>query len=271
MPEVTVLIRILNPGDDLPALLDSLSRQTMAPREVLVVDSGSTDGSAQLAESRGARLVHIAPAQFTHARSTNLGFREARGDVVAMLSQDALPRHDRWLEELVAPLADPAVGAVFGRQVARPVCFPIERWEIERSYPVSGRPQVVYSNVNSAARRSVWETRPFDESLSIAEDRVWALSLQEQGHRVEYVPNAEVLHSHTYTLREVYRRCRAEAKARYRAEGTREGLNLILLAWPRQTLADLQRLLGEGEALLAPRAAAYRFCQFAGMLAGGRA
>ena len=271
MPQVTILLRTKNAGEEFAVLLDRLRAQTLAPWEILVVDSGSTDGTRERAQEAGARVVDLAPRDFTHAVSTNLGFREARGDIVAMLSQDALPLAPTWLASLTAPLDHADVAAAFGRQQARPDCFPLERWELERSYPERSEPAVVYSNVNSAARRRDWEETPFSEDLLIAEDRFWALALGRRGRRVVYVPEAAVLHSHAYSLREVYARCRAEAVARRRNEGHAEPWRILITTWPKQTVSDARRLLGEGRGRMWPRAAAYRLAQFAGFVAGGRA
>jgi hypothetical protein len=162
------------------------------------------------------------------------------------------------------------VAAAFGRQVARPGCFPLERWELERAYPEAAPPGVLYSNVNSAARRSAWADLPFQETVRTAEDRLWALAQTRRGRRIAYAPEAAVLHSHVYTLREVFARCRAEAESRRLGEGTRDGWGLLLSAWPRTVLGDTRRLAREGALALWPRAAAYRFAQYAGLLRGGR-
>ena len=269
MPAVSVLLRTLNPGSDFAFLVDRLAAQSLLPDEILVVDSGSRDGTPSRARDAGARLLEIEPTSFTHARSTNLGFREARSPIVVMLSQDAFPADRHWLERLVAPFTDPRVAAVFGRQVPRPGCFALERWELERCYPESGEPAVIYSNVNSAARRSVWEALPFDEAVLIAEDRFWAMEVRRRGFSVAYAPEAAVEHSHSYTLAQVYARCRAEARARRRMEGDRAGWGLLVKGWPRQAWRDAHRLAAEGEGRRWPRAAAYRFAQFAGLVRGG--
>ncbi len=270
MPAVSVLLRTLNPGEDFARLLDRLAAQSLTPAEILVVDSGSRDGTPGRARDAGARLLEIEPSRFTHASSTNLGFREARFPVVAMLSQDALPADLHWLDRLVAPLADLRVAAVFGRQVPRDGCFALERWELERSYPMHGEPTVLYSNVNSAARRSVWEDVPFDEAVLISEDRFWAMEVRRRGFTIAYAPEAEVKHSHHYTLPQVHARCRAEARARRAIEGDRVGWGLLVKGWPRQVWRDALRLAAEGEGRRWPRAAAYRFAQFSGLVRGGR-
>lgn len=267
---ITILLRTLNAGADLPALLASLEAQTVRPLELLAVDSGSTDGTREKLEAAGARIVKIERERFSHARSTNLGFREAKGEIVVMLSQDALPTDERWLERLTAPLADTGVAATFGRHLARPGCFPIERWQIEADYPEAPPAGVLYSNVNSAARHSVWTELPFDESLTISEDRVWAKHQIERGRRISYVPEAAVWHSHEYSIAAAGQRCRAEAAARRQSEGITESAALLFKAWPRQTLRDAARLAREGQLHHWPRAAAYRWSQFRGMWVGGR-
>ena len=271
MPTVTVLLRTLNAGDYLEPLFNVLGRQTLEPLEILVVDSESEDDTPARAADYGARVVTIRRSKFSHAKSTNLGFRESRGDIVAMLSQDALPKSEQWLEQLVNPLANPNTAAVFGRQIPRDRCFPVERWEIEAAYPGVGESQVAYSNVNSAAKKSVWEELPFDETVAISEDRFWAEAVRKRGHHVVYSPLASVWHSHEYTLRQVYQRCRAESRARRRIEGETYGFGLLVKGWPKQLVSDGVRLKNEGALYKLPRVALYRWFQFSGLVSGGRA
>jgi len=293
---VTLVIRTLNAGPWLGELLPRLTGLNRKPDEMLVVDSGSSDGTVErilaagpqlvapgspFAGSNPWRVVSIPGREFTHARSTNLGFSEARGEIVAMLSQDALPVDAEWLDRLTAPLESmkgtdaPLVAAAFGRQVARPEAFPLERWQIEADYPAGtpvndARGGVLFSNVNSAARRSAWQDEPFDESLLIAEDRAWAANQLKRGRRIAYVPDAVVIHSHDYSVRTASERCAAESRARRQAEGVTESVSLLFKAWPRQTLSDLTRLGNEGRLAAWPRAAVYRLAQFYGMWRGGR-
>lgn len=290
-PEVTLLLRTLNAGPWLPALVERLAQQSVRPLELLVVDSESSDDTVERLmaagpsiAANGTRIVSIPRRDFTHAVSTNLGYREARGPVVAMLSQDALPADEGWLERLIAPLDETTVAA-FSRQVPRPDAYPLERWQIEADYPppvaegessasrVSGMAApagVMYSNVASAALRSAWREEPFDETLLIAEDRVWARRQVARGRRVLYVPESVVVHSHRYSLGEAARRCAEEARARRSAEGARESLGLLFKGWPRQTLRDAARLSREGTLHYWPGAAVYRFAQLYGMWRGGR-
>jgi rhamnosyltransferase len=270
MESITLVVRTYNAMSYWPDLLAAIGKQDLSPDELLVVDSESTDGTQQAVKASGARMVTISQDDFTHARSTNLAFETAKGDIVAMLSQDALPADSRWLTNLVAPLNNSQVAAVFGRQVPRPRCFPLEAWELEASYPATKPSRIPYSNVNSAARKKRWEEIPFDETVLIAEDRFWARKIQEAGYSVEYEPQAKVIHSHDYSFRQAYTRCRQEAQAIREQEGLTYGLGVLTKSWPKRSLLDGWLLAREGKIHYWPKAVGYRFAQFAGMAAGGK-
>src|SRR5271157_5413586 len=96
-PEATVAIPTRNGGELLERTLAALARQTVK-HELLVCDSGSTDDSAQLALTHGARVLSIAPSQFSHGGTRNLLMEHSHGAHVAFLSQDAEPAGEHWLE-----------------------------------------------------------------------------------------------------------------------------------------------------------------------------
>jgi GT2 family glycosyltransferase len=132
MPEVAVAIPVRNGGQRFDSTLDSLSRQTVA-HELLVCDSGSHDGSPDLARAQGARVLKIDPAQFSHGGTRNLLMRESSAAHVAFLTQDAEPADERWLEHLLGgfELAKD-VGMVYGPYLPRPGTSAPVRLELER-------------------------------------------------------------------------------------------------------------------------------------------
>ena len=112
----SIIIRCLNEEHHLPRLLDGIDGQTMRPFEVIIVDSGSKDLTVQIARSRGARIEHIEPGEFSFGRALNLGARVAGGDVLVMASAHTYPASERWLELLLKPFSDSAVALVYGAQ-----------------------------------------------------------------------------------------------------------------------------------------------------------
>jgi len=217
-PLVSIVLPTRNGADTLPAVFEALSRQRVDfPYEVVAVDSGSTDGSAELLRRRADRLVTIAADAFDHGLTRNLGIEHARGDFVVLLVQDALPANETWLAELTAPLvAHPNVAGTFARQRPRSDASAITRhyharWvaaadvarttavahaeEFEALHPMDRFSRCTFDNVCSCIRRSVWERHPF-RSTPIAEDLEWAREVLLAGHRLVYAPRAVVVHSH---------------------------------------------------------------------------
>ena len=204
--------------DILAPTLQAVERQTLRPHEVLVVDSSTGDGIAQVIQGyapAGAvpvRRIPLARGQFSYPRALNLGVQNAQGDVVVSLSGDAMPADDVWLERLVAPLADPQVAGAYGRQVARPGA-PLawaERfrlwWRYRPRSTALRRADHLFSNACSAFRRELALRIPFNEALAELEDYEWAREVQRQGYAIAYVGDSEVCHSHaSSSLKTVWR------------------------------------------------------------------
>jgi glycosyltransferase involved in cell wall biosynthesis len=255
---VTVAIPVRDGGALLAGTLDALARQTVE-HELLVCDSGSRDGSAELARARGARVLEIAPERFSHGGTRNLLVGEARGAHVALLTQDAEPLDERWLERLLGGFElGGDVGIVFGpyhpRACARtPVRIELERWFAslspdgtprverlaahERGMPVVGLvgARGFFTDANACVARGAWERVPFRE-VPYAEDRVLALDMLRAGYAKAYIPAAGVLHSHDYTPSQQLRRCFDEWRGLREVYGWRE---------PAAPAAVVRKLRGE--------------------------
>ena len=215
-PRVSVVIPAWNGGGRLLQVVTAVLAQRMAePFELLVVDSGSRDGTLAVLRGSGVRVVDVLPRSFNHGRTRNLGVALARGEIVALLVQDALPDAD-WLATLVAALdADPEAAGAYSRQVPRPehpafVRLPLERWiagspaprrqtvdaaAFESMTPLERQAAVCFDDVASAVRRGVWRRFPFAE-MDFAEDLEWSRRVMLAGHAIRYVPESRVVHSH---------------------------------------------------------------------------
>ena len=208
----SIVIRAKNEARDIGDTLTAVYHQVGVPGfEVIIVDSGSTDGTVDIARQYPLRLIQIPPASFTYGRSLNIGVRAARGPLVVSLSAHSLPTDEHWLAQLLAPFEDPTIGGVYGRHVPRSNATAPELFGMWLSGVTSRRPRrqerdMMFSNANGAFRRDLALEHPFDEQLPGAEDLAWADWILENGWAVYYQPTAAVYHSHGESLWKLLRR-----------------------------------------------------------------
>lgn len=201
-PPVAVVIRAKNEarwiGETLAALFD---RAALAPRQVVVVDSGSTDGTQAIVARFPVTLIQIAPEEFTYGYALNLGVASVDAELIATLSAHSLPSDALWLRNLIRPFELPRVAGVYGRQLPRANATVLERLGMRLTGVLSDKPRLsdtrpLFSNANGAFRRALWLEHPFDETLGGAEDIAWVRTMQERGYLIAYEPTAAVYHSH---------------------------------------------------------------------------
>ena len=214
----SIIIRTFNEERHLGDLLEAIGRQRGEDLawEVILVDSGSTDGTVAIAEALGARVVHIDKSEFSFGRSLNLGCSVAQGDAIVFVSGHCVPADDRWLAQLVEPLRSSHIAMTYGRQIGGHQSKFSELQLFDKFYPtLSCIPQSGFfvNNANSALARSVWEAFHFDEELTGLEDMHLGRRLVGAGRQIGYVAEAAVYHYHHETWSAVRRRYEREAIA----------------------------------------------------------
>ena len=112
----SIVIRAYNEAEHIGRLLEGLSHQTVGPVEVVLVDSGSTDRTVEIAEAGGARILRIPSAEFSFGRSLNLGIGATSHELVVIASAHVRPVYPDWLECLLKPFSDEKVALVYGKQ-----------------------------------------------------------------------------------------------------------------------------------------------------------
>jgi glycosyltransferase involved in cell wall biosynthesis len=248
--KVSVIIRSYNEADHIERLMLGLRAQALQPHEVILVDSGSTDATVEIARRYGAKVVSIDKAEFTFGRALNRGIATAEGDVCVFPSAHIYPVYDTWIQKLAAPFMDERVVLAYGRQVGGERNKFSEHRIFSRWFPAeSALPQRGYfcNNANCAIRRSAWEKQPYDETLTGLEDLAWAKAAQAAGGWLAYVAEAEIVHVHDETWAQVRNRYRREALA-MRVIDEHAKFGILDFAWllPSNVVADFGAALRQG-------------------------
>jgi rhamnosyltransferase len=281
-----VIVPVKDGGNHLRRCLDAIELQETGDAiETVVVDSGSTDGSLELARSRDARVVQVDASRFLHGVARNLGAEAARGELLVFTTQDAYAADEHWLERLCAPLrTEDDVAGVYGRQVPHADAIPPERFLLNFLYGADPRVQrasdpealsvwtTLFSNSNSALKRSVWERFRFADDIFWAEDQDWARRVLLAGFAIRYEPEAAVRHSHRNTVSTAFKRgfdSGASASRGYLAGGSSSSAVFRSEAL-RYARSELAWLIRTGKRRWIPYAAAYELAKLVGMQLGTR-
>ena len=237
-PAISVVIPVRDEAARIEACIRGILAQTIAVREVIVLDSGSTDGTLEiLARFPEVRVIAIDPAAFNHGETRNVGVRAASSEWVLLTVGDARAVDTQWIERLTAGVLDDAVVGVCGAQVVphdpafnpvewfRPVGEPqITRVQFaspeafDRLSPAEKLAAASWDDVTALYRRDVLLALPFQRT-SYAEDAIWARDALRAGHALVYNPAARVYHHHFETTDFAFKRALTTMYFRYRAFG----------------------------------------------------
>lgn len=286
LPNLSLILLTLNGGPVLADTLAAIAAQerstpagTLPEVEIVAIDSGSTDDTLATLARHGLTPHTIAPADFSHGGTRNLGARLAHGDWLIYLSQDAVPAHPRWLANLTRHLLDSQVAAAFGRQLPPPSVGPIETYFLEQTYPPAGfrhapttadAPhsirRIFFSNVNAVIRKAVWAQCPFPENLIMSEDQAFARAALAAGYTLVYDPEAGVYHGHRYSLGQLFRR---NFDSGYSLRGIAgDGWGAVARMGLHYVGGELRYLARRGHWATMPYALVYEFVKAAGFAAG---
>lgn len=224
-PRISVIIPVKNGADTIRACLEGIFSQTLRDQlEVIVIDSGSSDGTIHILQEYPVRVSQIPPGEFNHGDTRNLGVTLARGELVLMTVQDATAASPDWLAIMAGHFTDPAVAGVCGQQIvrhdpdknplqwfipaseARPEKIHFTDPEVFRKMP--GKEQHQYCNwddVNAMYRKTALQALPF-RRLMFSEDTLWARDALSWGMTLVYDYRARVYHYHHQPFKFYFKR-----------------------------------------------------------------
>lgn len=219
-PRVGLIVPTLNAGRRWHDWLERVECQSLKPARRLVIDSSSDDDTADLARAHGFEVISIARQDFNHGATRQMASELLDDcDILVYLTQDALLASPDAVSRLVAAFADPKVALAYGRQLPHADAGPIGAHARLFNYPASpakktladiarlGIKTAFCSNSFAAYRRQdLMGIGGFAAHVIFGEDSVAATRLLLCGKTIHYVAEAEVYHSHDYTIVEDFRR-----------------------------------------------------------------
>ena len=218
--QVSVVIPTMNAAAVIDDLLDKLSAQTFAAQEIIVVDSESDDDTVERCRRHsGVRLIEIRRKDFDHGGTRDMAVRQATGNIIVFLTQDAVPADDRLIEKLVGALGQEDVAITSGRQLPKADATSMEQLVRAFNYPEEshirsnedllrmGIKTFFLSDVCAAYDKSVYlKLGGFEHPLKTNEDMFYAAKVIQNGYKIAYVADARVYHSHNFSLKQQYDR-----------------------------------------------------------------
>jgi rhamnosyltransferase len=262
-PQISVIMRAKDRAHTIGGAIDAVRAQDVDV-ELIVVDSGSTDGTVEVARERADRLIEIAAEDFTYGGALNIGAAAASGEVHVALSAHCVLPQTSWMRRAAMHLEDPGVGATTGakfsalgellegpvRQVGAPADDPHVWWG--------------YSNHAGAWRADVWREFPFSTDLVACEDKEWSIRIRRAGKAVVMDPELYLAAKH---------RRHEGIPALYR-RSVREGQGIQMITGrPLMTLKDAAKewfTLQEGRSVFIQVANPYRMTELVGRMVGER-
>jgi GT2 family glycosyltransferase/glycosyltransferase involved in cell wall biosynthesis len=253
---VTAVIPVKDGERYLAELLAALQREGV--EEVIVVDSGSTDRSLEIARAAGVEPLEIPAREFGHGRTRNLAAERATGELIWFLTQDATPAVGALAAYRDAFARDQRIGVAYGPHLPRPDTSPMIARELTEFFAgfegpggviaVQGPGDPTFlSNVNACYRRDCWEEVRFRD-LPYSEDQAFGRDALSAGWLKAYVPAAAALHAHDYGPLEFMRRYFDEYRGLRVTQGHVERFRpLEVLRWVGSaTVADARWMAAQG-------------------------
>lgn len=234
-PTVSVIIPVKNEALKIRACIDGILQQTVPVHEIIVIDSGSTDGTIDiLRDYQNINLIEIPAETFNHGDTRNLGVSRASGEYVLLTVGDARPYNEFWLEELLNGFIDQEVAGVCGKQV---IPHEKDKNPMDWYYPISEEGVIRYQfkdnqdfikldaiekkkicgwdDVTAIYKRQVLIQIPFQKT-SYCEDAIWAKEAILKGHAIVYNQSAKVFHYHQEDSNFTFKRTFTTLYFRYR-------------------------------------------------------
>lgn len=221
MMKISIICPIYNGQNYIESVHNNLINQKLEVDysfEILYALTKSSDNSEKILKKLNCHYTLIEPKDYSHSKTREMMASKADADIIVFISQDIKIKNNMWLQNLINPIINGEAEASFSRQIGEDNS--IEKYTRERNYPAESRivskkdiekyqiRTFFYSDASSAVLSKVyWELNAYDgKDMPTNEDMYFAYKLINAGYRIKYCADSEVIHSHRFTYKQLFKR-----------------------------------------------------------------
>lgn len=238
--KTSIVVRTKDNEDILEETLSAIITQKNIDMELIVIDSGSTDSTLEIASKFNARIVHYKDV-YIPGKVINEAISECSNEFVTFINSDTICLSPDSINNLLIPLQDESVGATFGRQVVRPEAEPWVIKDYLNAFPDSNnKPDWMLISLPLASlKKSIWNQKQFYSDAYASEDTEWAKwVIENTGKKIVYIPDSIAMHSHNYTNHQLYNRRYNNGEADFFIFNTKENIKDLLSSYIKKCLSE---------------------------------
>jgi rhamnosyltransferase len=227
---VGIVIVTFNAANHLHRCVTPILESELAPK-VLIIDSSSDDETSAIAKKMNLTVHTIERDEFNHGATREIGRKLLATDIVIMMTQDAYPTDKYVIQKLIEPITSGKATIAYARQIPRPGATFFESFPRQFNYPADSHIRSIQdidhygvytffcSNSCAAYLNSALDEIGGFKSVLISEDYLAIIELLQKGHRIAYVAEAMVEHSHRYSAWQEFTRYFDTGYARMQYKG----------------------------------------------------
>lgn len=199
-PPVSIIIITKNQKKFMERTLPMIFKQTFKDFEVIIVDSGSTDGAFEVMKKFPVKIIHSDqpdPKTFNHARAFNEGATASKGKYLVRLSGDAVPANKHWLENLIQGLEEKNIAGICGSYIfSAKADLLFQYWFRPFLSFLRGGIPTSFTGANCIIKKERWKEYPFNEKWGPGDDWEWGETMKSRGFKIRFNREAVVFHEH---------------------------------------------------------------------------
>lgn len=272
--QISIIMRTKNSDWVVGQTLKSLYSQTFQDFELIIVDSGSTDNTLNIIKNYPHRLIEIAATKYYPGPVLNMAINETKTDIIIFLNSDSVMLTPYSLEKLIIGFKDKEIDAVLARQLPRPEA---DNWVIrdyELSFPDSDKTPdwITLSLPLAGFRKSLWKKHNFYGDAWASEDTEFGNWIINNKYKIKYIKDSLTMHSHNYTLKQIYGRKFVEGEADVFIYKRFDNFGKLIIRFIKSTISDIlyhiKKFDLKGLIMVIPRKFIYQYAYYKGSLLG---